>query len=292
MSESKLKPNLIFIIFGILLLVITFLLAKYVPLPQSETIKFLINTFQNIAFIVLTIVIVDFLWQVVGGEPIRETLKALSNTLSQLRSSVLLLEDSKKTGLHRLFSVSGALGSHREWMNRLKESKTIVDLMGYSLHVWTKGENFEQEMVALVEKGVHVRVLIMDEENPNLSSLVNEEQILSISVSSVKERIKDTKKTFKAIADILKGKKALGSYEFRVLKKGLVVTQICRTDSHLTSVQYLYSVVGSRSPLIDVRGVDTELFQVYVNEFECLWKLANIEASAYGENMLAAKDEK
>jgi hypothetical protein len=280
MSQIKRKPNFIFIIIGFLLLVTAFLLALYAPKPQSETVKFLINTFQNIAFIVLTIVIVNFLWQILGGEPIRETLKALGNTLSEMRSSVSLLEDSKRTGLHRLFSVSGALGSHREWMLRLKDSRIIVDLMGYTLHVWTRGENFEQEMVTLVERGVHVRVLIMDEGNPNLSSLVNEDQILSISVNSVIEEIKVAKKAFKAIADTLQEKNPKGSYEFRVLKQGIVVTQLCRTDSHLTSVQYLYSVVASRSPLIDVRGVDSELFQVYVNEFEWLWKLGRLEASA------------
>jgi hypothetical protein len=92
-------------------------------------------------------------------------------------------------------------------------------------------------------------------------------------VSAVSEEIKAAKRTFKSIADSLNGANPTGSFEFRVLKKGLVVTQLCRTDSQLTSVQYLYYAVASRNPLVEVRGTDSELFKVYMNEFENLWKL-------------------
>src|SRR6185503_10059094 len=239
----------------------------------SEKIKFWSSAIQNIAFIILTIVIVDFLWQVVGGEPVSETIKTLGRTLSEMRNAVMLLQDSKETGLHRIFSVSGAFGSHREWMSRLKDSKNNVDLMGYTLHVWTRGQDFEQQIITIVRAGVKVRILIMDETNPNLGSLMNLDQIASISLNSVIEEIKVAKRTFKSIADAVQGTISAGSFEFRVLKKGLVVTQVCRTDSHLTAVQYLYSVVASRSPLIEVRSTESELFKMYMNEFESLWKL-------------------
>jgi hypothetical protein len=39
---------------------------------------------------------VDFLWQIIGGEPVRDTLTALAGTLAEMRSSVVLLEDSKR----------------------------------------------------------------------------------------------------------------------------------------------------------------------------------------------------
>ncbi len=273
MKQPTRTPQIVFLLLGGLLLVIAYLLATLIVNP-SESTKFWTSSLQNIAFIILTIVIIDFLWQIIGGEPVRETLTALAATLSEMRSSVVLLEDSKKTGLHRLFSVSGALGSHREWMERLKRSRSHVDLLGYTLHVWTRGENFEQEMVSMVKAGVHARILIMDETNSNLSSFVNEPQISSISVDAVQAEIGVAKKAFMSIAATLENETLLGSYEFRTLKEGLVVCQICRTDSRLTAVQYLYSVVASRSPLVDVRGADTELFQVYMEEFETLWSSA------------------
>ena len=271
MATSKQKPQIVFFLLGVLLLVISYLLA--IEANPSESVKFWSAAIQNIAFIILTIVIVDFLWQVVGGEPVSETLKTLAAMLSELRSAVQLLNDSKETGLHRMLAVSGAWGSHQQWMQRLKDSKERVDLMGYTLHVWTRGENFESVMQSAIKSGVHVRVLIMDDTNPNLAAFVNAEQIASISVSAVTEEIKTAKLTFKGIADSLNGLTPAGSFEFRVLKKGLVVTQICRTDSLLTAVQYLYYAVASRNPLVEVRGTDSELFKVYMNEFENLWKL-------------------
>jgi hypothetical protein len=272
MKQPSRTPQIVFLLLGLLLLVIAYLLATLISSP-SESTKFWTGSIQNIAFIVLTIVIVDFLWQIIGGEPVRETLKALSETLTEMRSSVVLLEDSKKTGIHRLFSVSGAFGSNREWMDRLKQARSNVDLLGYTLHVWTRGEYFEQEMIALVKAGVHVRILIMDEANPNLPSLVNEKQISSISVMAVKAEIGVAKNAFISIASTLGSQSPLGSFEFRTLKEGLIVSQICRTDSRLTAVQYLYSVVASRSPLVDVRGSDSELFKVYLHEFDSLWQL-------------------
>ena len=108
---------------------------------------------------------------------------------------------AKRTGLQRLFAVSGALGSPREWMQRLKSARSHIDLLGYTLHVWTKGEKFEQEMISLVRAGVHARVLIMDDANSNLPSFVNERQISSISVAAVRTEIEAAKKAFKFIAD-------------------------------------------------------------------------------------------
>lgn len=272
MKDIKRTPQIVFLLLGILLLVIAFLLTILIQQP-TEAVKFWADSIKTVAFIILTIVIVDFLWQIIGGEPIRETLKLLAATLAQMRSSISLLEDSKKTGINRLFAVSGALGSHREWMLRLKDSRSQIDLLGYTLHVWTRGENFEQEMISLVKSGVKARVLIMDETNPNLKSFVNEKQITSISITSVQEEIKVAKKAFKSIASTLENGSPQGSFEFRTLKNGLIVCQLCRTDSRITAVQYLYSVVASRSPLLDVRGNDTELFKVYLNEFESLWNL-------------------
>lgn len=271
MESSKRRPQVVFLIVGILLLVISFLLVK--GEHPSEAIRFWSSAIQNVSFIVLTVVIIDLLWQVIGGEPITETLKALGTTLSDLRGAILLLNDSKETGLSRMFAVSGAWGTNQQWMQRLKDSKAQVDLMGYTLHVWTRGEDFESVVQAIVKAGVHVRILIMDEANPQLAALVNDEQIAALSLSAVVEEIKVAKRTFKGIGESLKGLTTTGSFEFRVLKKGLIVTQICRTDTLLTAVQYLYFAVASRTPLVEIRGSESALFRVHANEFDALWKL-------------------
>jgi hypothetical protein len=64
----------------------------------------------------------------------------------------------------------------------------------------------------------------------------------------------------------------VGSFEFRTLKEGTILMQLCRTDARLTAIQYLYSAIASQSPLLEVNGKDSELFNVYMKEFEKLWK--------------------
>ncbi len=271
MTFGKRSPQLIFLVIGGLLLAVAFLIdAQASP---SQLLKFLGSASQDVAFIILTVVIVDFLWGVLGGEPVSQALNALGVTLRDMRISVQLLEDSRKTGLERALSVSGAFGSHHDWMNRLKSAHSQIDLMGHSLHIWTSGENFEQEVVQLVLAGVRMRVLIMDENNEGIETIVNAEQIPSVSVVGTKEQIRLARKVFKSISDHLATLTPLGAFEFKTLTKGVIVCQLCRTDFELTMVQYLYSVVGSRSPLLVIRGYDSQLFQVYMREFEQLWEL-------------------
>lgn len=271
MTFGKRSPHLIFLIIGGLLLSVAFLVDAQVR--SSQLLKFLGSASQDLAFITLTVVIVDFLWGVLGGEPVSRALDALEVTLQDMRMSVQLLEDSRKTGLERALSVSGAFGSHHDWMNRLRFTRSQIDLMGHSLYIWTSGENFEQEIVQLVLAGIKMRVLIMDENNEGIESIINTEQIPSVSVTGTMEQIRLARKVFKSISDRLTTLEPLGTFEFKTLPKGVIVCQLCRTDLELTMVQYLYSVVGSRSPILEIRGHDSQFFQVYMREFEQLWEL-------------------
>ena len=275
MTTSKRRPQIIFFIVGALLLLTSYILIEAGGTQPSEGLKFWSGALLNLAFVLLTVVVVDFLWGVLGGEPISETLAALGNTLTEMRSSVSLLRDSKTSGLERIFPGSGAAGNHADWMQRLCSSRTSVDLMGYTLHVWTRGVRFEDEVIKLVRAGVKIRILIMDETNPFLEALVNHGQIPAVTMGSVTEEIKTAKAVFSGIAAKLGTAATGGGYQFRTLKKGLIVTQLCRTDSRITSVQYLYSVVASRSPLLDVTGAESELGRIYVDEFESLWAIGD-----------------
>jgi hypothetical protein len=272
MNNTIKRPQLVFFIIGFLLLVVAFLIST--SEERSGVIRFLGSASQDLAFIILTIVVVDFLWAILGGEPINQVLKMLTDTLREMRASVKLLEESKTTGLEQIYAVSGALGSHSYWMSRLASAKEKIDLMGYSLHVWTRGENFENVVVKLAQSGVKIRVLTMDENNEDLESLINSRQISSVSTAAAREEVRVVRKVFVDISNYLKGTQSSGNFEFRTLKKGVIVCQLCRTDSELTMVQYLYSVVASRSPVMLIRGQDTQLFDVYSREFERLWEIA------------------
>jgi hypothetical protein len=273
--KRQVVPYVWFTIVGVLLVAISFLLIYLAGGNPSEAYKLWVGTFQLVGFAFLTVVIVGFAWSFLGGEPVENAVIGLGVTIQELRTAVVLLQESKETGLTRILALSGDLESHAWWTDRLQKTQKKIDLMGYSLHVWTKGERFEDLMVAQVKAGVDVRVLIMDETNPHLDALINEAQIRAISRNVVVEEIKVARKVFEEIASKVKSMGGNGSYALRTLKRGLVVTQICRTDSQLTAVQYLYSGVASRSPLLEVRGEESKLFGVFTNEFDRLWDLGS-----------------
>jgi hypothetical protein len=269
MNRKSTRPRAIFLIIGILLLVISYLTKG----TSVGNIDFLSKSLNSLGFILLTVVVVNWLWETLGGEPI-------ASTLVEFRSSVQLLDDSHSSGLHRFIPVSGELGSHGDWMERLKSSQHEINLLGYTLHVWTRGHNFIDEVKNLVRNGVRIRFMIMDDNNPHLSCLVNEIQITHISLEQVKDEIRVVKRTIQKIHDDLESEpegSVKGSLQLLTVKQGIVVCQICRTDNELTVVNYQWSAIASHSPLLLVRGRDTKLFESYVQEFESLWEL-NSEA--------------
>lgn len=229
----------------------------------------------DIAIIILTIVLVKILLDTLGGDPVQNSIKDLNLTLSDLRRSTKLLEDSKKTGLDRIYSQSGSFGTHETWMSLLTSINEKADIMGFSLLVWSKGNNFEEELVNLVQKGKHIRILTMDSDNKDLSALMNFDQIKALS----EERIESEIKNFGVLMSEVQSKisnlnNVKGSFEYRTLKNGLIVSQVSIFDNVLLMNQYLYSCVASLSPLMKIEGRNTGLFKVYSNEFERIWELA------------------
>ena len=268
---------ILFIIATGLLVIAYFVIGTSTAATQDQPL-FWGDILKNIGLTVLTVVAITLLWNLLGGDPVDKSISRLDNTLGAFQSSVKLLEDSKVSGLQRVLAVSGEFGSHTDWMNRLKSAENSIDLLGYDLLVWTKGENFENEVKKLVENGVHVRVLIMDENNPDLSAFTNTAQIRSLSIELVKENIRIVKEVFKGIKESL-SPNFQAKLEFRSLKQGLIPLQLCRTDNRLTMVQYIFSEVASRSPLLLVEGEESTLFAIYKNEFNLLWELAVLEVN-------------
>jgi len=264
MLDKKTKPLQIFFVLGIVLLALSYAMKDTSITDKS----FASGLFNQVGFIILTVVIINWLWEVMGGEPISET-------LAQFRSTVRLLNDSHVSGIERVVPVSGEFGNHGDWMERLRSANREVDLMGYSLHVWTRGYNFQEEVEELVKRGVNLRIMIMDEDNQNISCFVDNPQIPYISIEQVKEEIRIVKRIFETLIEKMdsSGDIKNGSLKFRTIKRGIASCQICRTDNEMTIVCYLYSIVVSHSPLFLIRGHDSKLYSTYLKEFNSLWEL-------------------
>ena len=91
MNENK-KRNIIIGLVGFLLLII----AGFLKGDNISTRMFLYDICLNSSFILITVVVLSFIWDLLGGEPIE-------NLLNMLWKSVILLKNSKETGLSDIY---------------------------------------------------------------------------------------------------------------------------------------------------------------------------------------------
>ena len=144
-KASQTSPIIVFTIIAILLILVSYFFYEKTPNAASDWV-FVWDLTGDIGVVVVTVVIIGFLWNLLGGNPVDNSINKLDLTLDEFRESVKLLEDSKKTGMVRSLAVSGEFGSHSDWMTRLKSATNTINLLGYNLLVWSKGENFEGEV--------------------------------------------------------------------------------------------------------------------------------------------------
>lgn len=258
---KKIYPYIILTILGALVVIIAF----FVKPDTITNNEFIYTVFLNIGFAVLTIVIVNFLWFILGGQPLEEIIHKSVNTFK-------LASDGFKVGLDRIFLVSSEFATPNEWIVKLKSAKNEIDLMGYSLCMLTRTNDFQNTLLQLVNKNIKIRILIMDEENEHFGAALNFEALSSLTLESMKGEVEACTHCVEYVRGHIKKNKEK-NFKFEKVKKGLTECQIIRIDNYLYVTPYLYSKHTSGSPLFTLKKQEGGLYDKYVEEFETLWKL-------------------
>lgn len=247
-------------ILGALVVIISFLVK-----PNEVTNgEFLYIVLLNIGFVILTIVIVNFLWYLLGGEPLEHMIRNSVDTLK-------LLSDGFNGGLYRVFLSSRDFAASGEWISILKSAKKHVDMMGYSLQVWTRTNEFQNVLIELANRNVNIRVLIMDEQNENFCAGLNIEDLHSLSLESMKGEVRACTQCMEYVLNNVKSNKK-NNIKFAKVNKGLTECQIIRIDSQIYVTPYLYSKHTADSPLFIFREQNGGHFEKYMEEFNMLWR--------------------
>lgn len=272
--NKRVRASGIFLLIGALLLVIAFLL---------QTNTFLDTALFNAAFVILAVVILNFLWSLLGGEPISNELKQLTEKMERslqtvdhkLQQSFEIVNDSHATGVVGL-SISGKFPPTL-WVEKLRNAQQEVDLMGYTLLTWINTPDFEGDILKLVRKGVKIHVLIMDQANPNFSSFINCD-LPGTSIERTTQELQDAHKVFENVrlkVQAMKSADSSGDFEVRAARKGLITCNLFRADTEMVVVNYIYWQQAVMSPLILVQhgNEESNLFQIYQKEFDHIWEL-------------------
>lgn len=272
--NKKVQASVIFLLIGALLLAIAFLL---------QTNSFFSSVLFNAAFVILTVVILNSLWNLLGGEPVANALEQLTGSLQhlfervddKLQQSFQIVQDSHSTGLVAV-STKEKL-TRTQWLERLQTTQQYVDLMGYTLLTWGKTPRFLDEVLKLVQRDVKIRVLIMDETNQHFDCFINED-LPGTSIDQTRKQLEVARKVFENLQQKIQSANnanSPGSFELRTVKKGLITCNICRTDTQMAVVNYLYWQQTTNSPLMLLQQNNNQesLFQAYLDEFDQLWDL-------------------
>lgn len=249
-------------IIGALLLTIAFFLKD----PSVTTVAFTYSSIFNIAFILITVGLVNIVWDLVGGEP-------MQNLLNQSRNTIRLLSDGEATGLSRVVSSSSAYGTSQDWLDVLRTARRQIDLQGYTLLVWTRSEDFGKTLVQLAESGVNIRLVFMHEDADHLRAAINETQIPQLTAANVVNEISAMTNYLTQLLSASTDRAWKGSIEYRKIRKGLILNQICRVDGKLLVIPYIYSANTSECPLFVIENTEKPLFKKFEKEFESMWRI-------------------
>jgi len=164
----------------------------------------------------------------------------------------------------KFFAKSMEYGTQETWLDLLRESKSVFEIMGIALGSWKRGKNFSKELEQKAQQGCAVRVMLMDSKNPALPEMINR-LIPEVILDDVVHEIDEMEKFFSGAAS------ASPNLQLRKVLHGCPHFFMARSDHHAVFIQYLYSEESEYSPLWECTAA-SPLYAVMAQEFEALWQ--------------------
>lgn len=200
-------------------------------------------------------------WVPVLAEQIREVLKSDYAPPAILKKYVTGKERTKS---YLLNTQSKEFGDKPEFNKTVSLTESRCDLMGIALTSW----GLKASTTVLKDLGnrrVKIRILTLDPSNPSVEYLINDRLPLE-TVNSIKISSEKMARHFSILA------KEYPTITARTMSKGLPHQQIIITNQTALVLQYMFSRGTGESPLLQIPK-DTELYNVFADEFEELWEL-------------------
>ncbi len=259
----------------VLIIAVLILAVSYFVRPEEITNqRFLFDGILNIGYIIITIVIVNGLWFVLGGDPIE-------NSINDLTDSAHLLSDGVSTGIQRHFLSNADFSQSYKWSGLLQGAQKNVDMMGYSLHAWTKNSEVKRIVLDLAKRNVQIRIMVMDVKNEFFNSGLNY-GLNSFTQQYMIDEVSFCTEFYTGVRRELSNDKQKNVQMVKIIN-GIVESQIIRIDNTMYVTPYLYSLNTDDSPIFVLKGGGgRDAFAKYNKEFEMLWDMN--KSMAGGDN--------
>jgi len=226
---------------------------------------FLYELFLQLGIAVIGVTIVEFIWRVLGGDP-------LSKLINRLLLAIPLLESQKRLGIKQFYANRGDVRID-PWIEYIKSAKQ-VDMMANTLRQnWTSNDLFLKVLEENVRKNqCKFRILTLF---PGSSACIQRAKEEDDRVGRLATTIQDSLLKLYDVKKRLKESNTNGYLQLRAKREGNLYCSIIRVDHKMLVTFYLSSIRGRSAPTWEIYGEQSILLQKFLCEFEKIWETSS-----------------
>lgn len=267
-------PHFVFLAVGVVLI----LVAVILRLVGTATIWLsCADLVMNVGVSVLAVSVVDFLWRRLGGDPIIAAIERLHGITN-------LLRDLDQSGIRRVYARRDQYLGKEELLAQMRTARE-VDMMGIALqHGWANDRSFLDILQQRAGAGkCHFRIAVLHPEGQVLRQREKEEaEGHGTGVGRISRDALTSLEIFdKARALLPAADRA--HLELRAVRESNLYCSILRVDDRMVVTLYLASRRGSKSPTLEIREPASPFYEMYKEEFERIWRVAEEWPVSAGE---------
>jgi hypothetical protein len=291
-SAREFRLNqLIFLLVGAFLFSISFLIPD----------KFWADVVKDFAITFVAVAVVQFLWNVLGGDPLELEIKTSTDMLNQELddaearlgehiTSVNKNVDTLKDSLYLLADlIDGNIGIERLWPERRKwrdddqaglevwhewvcQADDVTIISNTLWNSWMHHETFREKFFENLKRGANIKIVVFHPTSPLLELRAKDEKDpKTFGVQQMQSEIISTLSLIVEMLDNVEDN-ARKRFEVRLMHDYMLLSQIIRADDRMLVALYLSGKTGSPSPTFQIKGTQTKYFQKYLEQTDIHWE--------------------
>ncbi|NUO81087.1 hypothetical protein HUU05_13490 [candidate division KSB1 bacterium] len=238
MKYSKGIVRVLFVVSGFLLFLLSYVFQLNQYLLLADGVK-------DFGVVLLSIVVLDFIWNAVGGDFSRK--------------------DFQSNGVSKVYLTPDEAEKDFSWIELVKKAKKRIDLQGLTLNYLATKQEFMTALRERIIAGVEVRVVLMSPDNP----ISNDAQHF-LYPEDLKAGSKTSSAIFKRLEYEINGiESKRGQFTLLLSKEHSISIALRRFDDKLFVIHYQLNRHTADTPVYLIReGENSELFHSYLTSFD------------------------
>lgn len=212
---------------------------------------------KDVGVVVLGLVVIDIVWQLVGGDPVQNSLVALGDRMRTSVGKMLRLSEfTRKADPLGVIAIACDEDALPLKLPRLIENASqSVDISGWCLLMIMEHSEVQRALERALKRGVVVRILMSDPDAAWLQAM------------NKPNNLEGVRTTARQMLTPLKSLARQGALVRQLRDRAMTVSML-RFDEFMQVMPYLVSETSAHSPRFHVQKAESHLFRAWQREFE------------------------